>query len=642
MKKLLLLACSLIPTTILFSQTAAEYCAHGKIKSLHHTKESSSRSIESDKYDLHYHKLDLEMSNTSTYVKGNVEFRAKVSAPQLDIFEFDLHSSLTIDSIRFNGQLVTSTDNNGLRSVVLGSPLNQGDDFTARIYYKGLPTAIPGAAIGSGITNDISPSWGSRVTWTLSQPFSAYEWWPCKQTLGDKIDSIDVWVTVDDSLKAGSNGILTNITPLPGNKARYEWKHRHPIDNYLISVAVGNYYEYNIYANPVGAPNPILIQNYLYNKPAFISYVTPRIDLTADYLEHFSKLFGLYPFENEKYGHCAAPLSGGMEHQTMTTQGVFTEDIIAHELAHQWFGDYVTCASWKDIVLNEGWASYLEYIMREEFMPNTAATSMNQIHNSVMSQPGGSVYVNDTTDVNRIFNSRLTYDKGSAIFHTLRYEINNDSLFFAAMRNYLQNFAYKTAFGTDLKSSLENFTGMNFDNFFNQWYYGEGYPTINLRHNHANGIAYLKISQIPSKPTVTPLFKTPIDIRLFGGGADTTVRVYLTDVDTYVSFPYSKSFVNAQIDPKNWIINLVGSIAKDIYLSDESYNSESTFEIYPNPASQFIRIKSPYNSDIKLIDANGKTIKIYSAQTQEISLEMLAPGIYYLQSGLETKAFVKK
>lgn len=625
-------------------ERGADYCSHAKIEAMKKANsiQKSTRSLESDKYDLNYHKLDLDMSNTSTFIKGSVTFKAKVTASQLQIFEFDLHSSLQIDSIRFNGQLVSSTDNNGLRSVNLSNSLNQGDDFTAIIHYQGLPTSVPGAAIGSGITNDVSPSWGARVTWTLSQPYSAYEWWPCKQALGDKIDSIDVWITVDDSLKAGSNGLLKNVTSLPNNKARYEWKHKHPVDYYLISAAVGNYMEYNIYANPIGATQPILIQNYLYNKPNFISYVTPRIDLTADYLEYFSELFGMYPFANEKYGHSCAPLSGGMEHQTMTTQGVFSADIIAHELGHQWFGDYVTCGSWKDISLNEGWASYTEYLMIEKFTPNQAANSMNNVHNNVMSQPGGSVYVSDTTNINQIFSSRLSYDKGSAIYHTLRYEFNNDSLYFATLRNYLQTFAYSTAKGVDFKANIESFSGKNFDAFFNQWYYGEGFPSFSLKWNHQNGLVHLKITQTASMPSVTPLFITPLDIRVLGNGIDTTVRIQLNASETNFSFPASGNMTTAQIDPKNWILNQTGTIQKDIYLSEESFATDLNFEIYPNPTSQYLHINNPFNSNLKLVDTQGKLIRIYDAKTKVISLEMLAPGIYYIQSENITKAIVKQ
>lgn len=629
------------------AQNSSHLCAEAKMASAEaQLFPRSMRSSTSEQYDLHYHKLDLELSNTSTYVKGAVTFRATVTAPLMSEFEFQLHPSLTIDSIRFQGQLVSHTTNGDYKTVALGSPLSQGNDFTAVIYYQGLPTSLPQAAIGSGITNDVSPSWGARVTWTLSQPYSAYEWWPCKQSLRDKIDSLDVWITVDDSLKAGSNGVLQQISTLPGNKARYEWKHRHPIDYYLISAAVGNYIDYSFYANPAGAPAPVLIQNYLYNKPDFISFVTPRIDLTKDYLEYFSELFGLYPFHDEKYGHSAAPLSGGMEHQTMTTQGVFTADIIAHELGHQWFGDYVTCGSWADIALNEGFASYLEYLMTAQFSPNQASSFMNSVHISVMSQPGGSVYVTDTLNVGRLFNGRLTYDKGSAIFHTLRYEVNNDSLYFATLRSYLQQFGNGTALGTDLKNVFESETGLNLNDYFNQWYYGEGYPTFSVRWNHSDGIVYLKVSQTTSMPSVTPLFRTPLDLRIICPAADTVVRVQLTDADTYISFPWAQVTGNLNIvaDPANWLLNTTGSIGKDPTLSLDVVEANTAFDIYPNPAEGFFTLSSTNaeNESYAIYDSYGRLVQNIqsSAPKTLVDVSRLAKGVYYVKGKTGTRKLI--
>ena len=175
------------------------------------------------------------------------------------------------------------------------------------------------------------------VVWSLSEPFSAYEWFPCKQSLRDKADSSFVAVTVPDTCKAGSNGVLINTVPLGNGFTRYEWKNKHAIDYYLISVAVAKYIEYSFYANPVGAPNPILIQNFIYDNPQTFIYFEDEINETGDFIELFYDLYGPYPFEDQKYGHCMAPIGGGMEHQTMTTQGSFSKGLTAHELAHQWW-----------------------------------------------------------------------------------------------------------------------------------------------------------------------------------------------------------------------------------------------------------------------------------------------------------------
>ena len=140
---------------------------------------------------------------------------------------------------------------------------------------------------------------------------------------------------------------------------RYEWKSRHPIDYYLISVSVAPYLEYLNYAHPPRPTVPVV--NYVYNQAALGNFQS-EIDRTPGFIENYSALCGLYPFADEKYGHSMAPLGGGMEHQTMTTQDGFNFTLTAHELFHQWFGDNVTCGSWEDIWLNEGFASYGEYL----------------------------------------------------------------------------------------------------------------------------------------------------------------------------------------------------------------------------------------------------------------------------------------
>ena len=164
------------------------------------------------------------------------------------------------------------------------------------------------------------------------------------------------------------------------------------------------------------------------------------IDETVDFIELFADLFGPYPFQDEKYGHCMAPLSGGMEHQTMTTQGWFAKGLTSHELGHQWWGDNVTCSSWADIWVNEGFASYSEYLMLENLYPNETTGHMNDVHNNVMSQNGGSVWCLDSLNEGRIFSGRLTYDKGAAIVHTFRFLMNDDVAFFQALKNIQTDF----------------------------------------------------------------------------------------------------------------------------------------------------------------------------------------------------------
>ena len=436
---------------------------------------SLNQIAETELYDVHFYHLDLNMTNLSTALSGTVRMDASANV-SLDSVLYELFSGYTITEIRVNGNAVDYSRNNSAIKVPVIT--GQNEIFSIETDYSGTPpTAATNPLGGAGMSQDDSPTWGNEVVWSLSEPFSAYEWFPCKQSLTDKADSSYFYITVPSNLKAGSNGLLEQVVDLGNGFSRYEWKHRHPIDYYLISVSVSSYVEYNVYANPAGAPNPILIQNYIYDNPQTLINFQDDIDETVDFMELFYELYGPYPFEDEKYGHCMAPFSGGMEHQTMTTQGFFTKGLTTHELGHQWWGDNVTCASWCDIWINEGFASYSEYLMLENLYPNESTGHMEDVHDNIMNQNGGSVWVLDSLNENRIFSGRLTYDKGAAIVHTMRYMVNDDALFFNILRDFQVTFKDSTAYGIDFKEALEEATGIDFNPVFEEWYFGEGYPT---------------------------------------------------------------------------------------------------------------------------------------------------------------------
>lgn len=599
-----------------------------------------------NQYDVHYHKLDLALTNNSIYIEGKVSTKARVTAPQLSDFVFELHPSLSLDSVKVNGMLVSVTQNGNFKECSLGASLPQNAQFIAEIWYHGTPTAVGGAAIGSGISTAQSPSWGNRVTWTLSEPYSAYEWWPCKQSLSDKIDSVDVWITVGDSLKAGSNGLLRNITPISGNRLRYEWAHRYPIDYYLISASVAKYVDYSFYAYPNGNQDSVLIQNYIYDNPATLTNFLADINQTKDFMEGFAGLFGTYPFENEKYGHCMAPFGGGMEHQTMTTQGNFNFTLTAHELAHQWFGNKVTCGSWKDIWVNEGFASYAEYLAYELINPNQARPHMNSFHDQAMSEPGGSIYVDDTSNVGRIFSSRLSYKKGAALVHMIRYLVNDDAVFFQGIRDYLATYAYATAYGTDFKSSMENTSGISLTNLFDDYYFGEGYPTFSLRYKKSsNGRVYLKLLQTASMPSVTPLFRIPVEIKLLSAGGDTTIKMTSDAPEVLFDFEYSRNVSTAQIDPNQWILNQSGSVLQDNTLSIENEWENQSASIFPNPATDIVQLKNfTIGEPVSIYEASGKLVQTIQIKStiETVQIKTLAAGVYQIKSKNRSFKLIKQ
>lgn len=594
-----------------------------------------------NKYDLKFYHLNVNVERNTSYISGNVKSKALVVAASLDSFAFVLHQNHTIDSVYVNGAKRLFVRQDSLVKATAGTPIPQNQLFDAIVYYHGTAPTGGAAAIGDGYSTGTSGSWGNQVSWSLSESLCAYHWFPCKQDLRDKIDSSWVYATTDSLNMVGSNGLLKNIVRI-GNKKRYEWQSRYPIDYYLISVATAKYKPYILYAKPqylVG--DSIYIQNFIYdnaiNNAAWATQKT-ALNKIVPTIELESNLFGMYPFYKEKYGHSMAPFGGGMEHQTMTSLGFFDFEIDAHELGHQWWGDNVTCAAWKDIFINEGWASYTEYLSHQylsSISGNTASNKMNMVHNNVMSQVGGSCYFTnaDTMNANVIFDSRLTYDKGSAIIHSLRYEINNDSVFFPAIRAFQNTYKGSTASVIDFRDFMATYSGLNFTQFFNQWYYGQGYPTFSASWNQSNNVFYLKATQTTSFPSSVPLFMTHVDYRISRTAmTDTIVRLFHGQTIENYTIALNGTITSIAVDPNNWILNKVGTITKDLSVgSNELVNTTAEVFVGPNPTSDALNIFM-YHQDkvsVEILDITGKLVLVQNFDTHaEFDISKFANGIY--------------
>ena len=330
-----------------------------------------------------------------------------------------------------------------------------------------------------------------------------------------------------------------------------------------------------------------------------------------------------------------APFSGGMEHQTMTSQGFFEFTINAHELGHQWFGDNVTCKTWNDIFINEGFASYTEYLALAKFKSYAEAqTAMASVHNRVMASSNGSVFCPDSTSSSRIFDSRLSYDKGSAMVHSLRYEINNDSTFFDIIKTFQNQYRNSTASIDDLRLVFENKTGRNFQQFFNQWIYGEGYPTFNLKYNQVNNTFILVVQQTASFPSVTPLFKTPLDINIKRTGfADSVVRVNIVSASDTFYLPLAGSITALGVDPANWILNKVGTIQKITALTTaiEDIQHEN-ISVYPNPVKDKLFIANLHSKEVdySIYNNMGQMVQ-HGKVANAVFVENLSNGLYFLE-----------
>jgi len=591
--------------------------------------------VREEGYDLLYIKLDLALDNLSPQLSGNAFTRAVVGDAPLQHYVFELSEGYTVDSLRLNGVLLPVSTTGTVREVTLPTALPAGAALEAQVFYRGQPAAGAGF-FSAGIRTEVSPEWKQSITYTLSEPYFASDWWPVKQSLQDKIDSSDVWITVPSGLKAGSNGLLEQVTPLPGGRSRFEWKSRYPIDYYLISMAVGPYDDYTYYMHFENSNDSMLVQNYIYNDTAAFTQYKPGMDATADMVSYFSSLFGRYPFWKEKYGHCTTPLGGGMEHQTMTTLNNFNTSLVAHELGHQWFGDHVTCASWADIWLNEGMATYLDYLYRAYSEGEASgAAIMSGLHDEARSVPEGSVYCADTTTTGRIFSYQLSYAKGAVIAHTLRYIFDNDTLFFNMMRHYQGQYAYQTAGTEQLKSVAAAFLGRTLDTFFAQWIYGQGFPVYQVRWNQAGGQVFVHLEQSGSAPASVPLFRTRLPIRLYSAAGDTVVHVDNRNAEETFAFAWDRPVDSIALDPGHHVLLRTDSVRRDHSLLSIQGSDTTLFLVYPNPsASSWLVEGMPANCSLALFDILGRCLWQGSngrSNAARINGQILPKGIYFLR-----------
>ncbi|MBL0340788.1 MAG: M1 family metallopeptidase [Bacteroidetes bacterium] len=496
-----------------FSQTNFLEMVKGE-RDAHAGKLIPSALSASTDYDVKYYNCFWNIDPAVSYISGKVTTLFNPTQPLFDSIVFDLTNALTVDSIWYHNTTLTFNHSNDLITIPLPAtiPVNTLDSIT--VFYQGVPGST---GFGSFIQDTHS---GTPIIWTLSEPYGSSDWWPCKNGLTDKADSIDIAINTSSNYKAASNGILVSTTP-NGNNTIYQWKHRYPIATYLICLAVTNYAEYSHFVPFAG--DTLEVVNYIYPEDS-ASAVAQTSEITA-MIQLYDTLFGVYAFQNEKYGHAQFGWGGGMEHQTITFVSGFDYDLLAHELAHHWFGDKVTCGSWEDIWLNEGFATYLAGLCFEHLIPAYwLPFKQNQI-NFITSQNDGSVLCTDTLDINRLFDGRLTYVKGAMILHQVRWVIG-DSAFYAGINSYLTDVtcAYEFARTSDLKSHLEIASGQNLTWYFNDWFIGEGFPSYQINWSQIGSSVYLEVNQTQSHPSV-PFFELPLPIQFSNGTQDTIVRI---------------------------------------------------------------------------------------------------------------------
>jgi len=547
---------------------------------------------ESDDYsecDLIYQKLDFTIDPAIRRIQGAISSTVKFLKDDISKIRFDLTDSLTVDSVIWEKGKTTFTHLGDKIYVDVPIQIRKNNLAQVQIYYHGVPPS--NGIFGSFAVEKHN---GIPIMWTLSEPYGAMEWWPCKQSLVDKIDSIDVFVRCPSQYKAASNGKLISDT-IDGDIRTAHWKHRYPIATYLVAVAVTNYASFSDFLN-LDSGEKIEVLNYVY--PEYLETAKSKSNDILSILEFYNSKFVQYPFSNEKYGHAQFGWGGGMEHQTMSFMHDLEPELVAHEMAHQWFGDYITLGSWHDIWLNEGFATFLTGLVYENLQDGVWwPVWKSNLIKKITKVPDGSVYVADTTNISRIFDSRLSYSKGAFLMHMLRWELG-DQNFFKGMRDYLndQTVAYGFASQKKFVEHMEAAGDTSLTEFFNDWYYGEGFPTylLSLRFDGGSGKTKLRINQSQSHTSVS-FFEMDVPVRIWESGDYKDVRLHSTSQNQEFQF-----------DPDKWLC-----VTSDKVMKLQEISELEEIQIINNQINGRIKVvlnEFDGTEVFRIFDLNGRVI----------------------------------
>ena len=585
-----------------------------------------------------WYKLELYIIYQPDFLTGAVTINSTSRTNNLSNIFYDFSDNMTVDSILYNNDLLFFNHTQNKIFITLNNSFSIGQNISVKIFYHGVPVPTGFGSFIFGSHGDNEPS-----IWTLSEPYGCIDWYPCKNTPSDKADSSDMWLRCSDQLTAVSNGVLRGIETNGDGTLTYKWHNSYPIANYLISLAISNYAQYNFYFK-YSVSDSMPVMNFIY--PENLEALKSQLDKTDYMLELFSNTYGPYPFLNEKYGHAEFGRNAGMENQTISSMGAFNDDIIAHELTHQWFGDKITCRNWENIWLNEGFATYGQAIYHEaaegksaynNFIKNTMANAKTAV---------GTIYVEDVNNINEIFSGNRSYAKGCIVLHMLR-GITGDEIFFNILRTYVSDIslAYKTAVTDDFKNVAESVSGIELEYFFREWIYGVNYPVYNVSWTTENfgGNQYKASISIQQDYNPDPAFFTmPVQIKIEMQGGDTLFTVFNNQQQQTFHFIVDSKPVDFKIDPDNLILKSVrgeGIVPVSFSLAQN----------FPNPFNPNTTISyqlgKPSIVNITVYDILGNTVTVLVNETQregnysvEYFTGSLASGTYfYYMQAMDTE-----
>ncbi len=499
--------------------------------------------------------LDIEVltSTNPKSIAGSNTLNVTSLINGLTQFTLDLRSNMVVDAVTVNGSPASYTRPTDQIVISLGSTYNTGQSFQVKVTYHGSPSSRTFFSSFSFFNTHN----GSTIASTLSQPFSAHYWWPCKDnwvSIDDKC-TMDTWITVPSPMVAASNGLLQGTDALSGSRLRYRWKENYPIATYLVSFAATNYTKQTYYHNHPGGSMPI--EFYIY--PESVSASQPYLANIVQAVATYSNVYGQYPFINEKYGIAQFAWCCGMEHQTITSQGAYTsERRNVHELSHSWWGNHVTCKTWHDVWLNEGFATFSEAVWYENRPGGSYQAYIAQMLSRKPSLFADTVYCYSLNDINRIFSTNYTYNKAGWVVHMLRFVLG-DAVFYAGLQDYREAYGGAAADTSEFQAVMESASGQDLDWFFNQWVYGGGGPYYKYGWQQAqisgqNWVRYYINQYQRETLPAYPYFKMPIEIAVTTASGTQSHTVWHDQEKQWYLLPADGTVTAVAFDPNTRVL----------------------------------------------------------------------------------------
>jgi len=461
-----------------------------------------------------------------------------------------VNTSMSIDSVSFAG--ISFTHQSDTLKILLDRIYQSGEILDLDIFYRHHDVNDNGFYASEG------------TVYTDSPPEGARKWMPCMDHLSDKA-AWELIVRVPSSVRLGSNGRLADST-IAGDTISYHWISDNPVATYLITLSSKlNYMVHKKFWRKLSNQNDSIPVRIYYKAGENISTIDSTILPMTDF---FSNKFGDYPFE--KIGFATLNSSfpwGGMENQSMVNLGPYgynDMDLIAHEHAHQWFGNLITCGTWADIWLNEGFGTYCQNLWTEHIQgPNAYKSSLSALASYYLTNnPGWPLYNPEwaiqTPGAGYLYNQSVSYNKGACVLHQLRY-VMGDSLFFQLMHAYAtdKSLMYENAYTRDFMAKASEISGTDLNWFFNEWVFAPNHPI----YNNTFDIDSLAINRwrviftVSQSQENTIIFKMPLQVKItFSDNTDTLILV-MNDVNHQdFIFSFSKEPVTLSFDPDRNIL----------------------------------------------------------------------------------------